>query len=92
MAYAVRDPKTVEIEHSCAVTVNDKGDVTDRTYTLTFKNTGTSNVSIAVALTEYGVSKNIKFVVVGGSKNSLDNNEDKQTITVSAQGTSSGTQ
>jgi hypothetical protein len=86
MAYVVTDPETVKVNHSCSVTMDDDGNVTDQVYTITLNNTGAAELPVDITLTEYGAGKNIEFVIVaGGEENALANNTDKQSLSVPGQ-------
>ena len=86
MQYVVSSSDDMTVNHSCNVTMDDNGNVTDSVYTLTLNNTAAAPLPVAFTLTEYGVSKNIQFIVVaGGEEKTLANNINKQSVTVPVQ-------
>ena len=91
MHYVVSNTDDMTLNHSCSVTVDEEGEVTDSIYTLTLNNTGAQEVPVSVTLTAYGASgagKSMEFVVVGGeSDTTLDNNQNEQTVTILVQST-----
>ena len=91
MQYVVSSTDDMTVNHSCSVTVDEDGKVTDSVYTLTLNNTGAQEVPVSITLTAYGASgagKSMEFVVVGGeSDTELANDQSEQTVTILVQST-----
>ena len=87
MGYVVSDPEAVTVEHNCTVELNDDNIYTYYpVHTISITNTAAAPLPVAFTLTEYGVSKNIQFIVVaGGEEKTLANNINKQSVTVPVQ-------
>lgn len=94
MKYIVTDPETMTLDHSYTETVNEENVVTDKVYVLTLTNTGEGTVPVYITLTQFGVSKNIRFTVVTvetPNGEDLKNDQTEQEVEVPVQDTATET-